>query len=63
MGADADFDFDAFAGFWIDEFFGGEVWVEAAAGVAVGVTDVVSDCGAFATELTDLRHNRLIKKP
>ena len=56
MGADADFDFHAFAGFWIDEFFGGEVWVEAAAGVAVGVTDVVADSGMFAGEFTDLRH-------
>ena len=57
MRADADFDLYGFAGFWVGEFFGGQVWVEAAASVAVGVTDIVTDAGAFAGDFADLRHN------
>ena len=56
MCADADFDLYGFAGFWVGEFFSGQVWVEAAAGVAVGVTDIVADSWTFAGEFTDLRH-------
>ena len=56
MCADADFDLYGFASFWVCEFFSGQVWVEAAASVAVGVTDIVTDAGTFAGEFTDLRH-------
>ena len=56
LGTDTDLHPDGFAGGWIGDLFGDQIRVEAAAGFAVGVADVVAYLWPFAGQFTDLRH-------